>query len=56
MAESLNGRRSAVDAIRFTLPGFTNADDPALLAHLLATYITRVHEVDATGPPLDREA
>lgn len=29
------------------LPGFTNIDDPALLQKLLATYIARVHEIDA---------
>ncbi|WP_128254787.1 DUF6634 family protein [Falsirhodobacter deserti] len=52
LAESLNGKKAAADAIRFTLPGFMNVDDPALLAQLLATYIPRVREIDAA----DRDA
>ncbi|WP_018000169.1 DUF6634 family protein [Paracoccus sp. N5] len=47
LAESLNGKKSNADAIRFTLPGFMNVDDPALLAQLLSEYITRVREIDA---------
>ncbi len=47
LAESLNGKNNEADALRFILPGFTNIDDPALLAQLLATYITRVREIDA---------
>lgn len=43
----LNGNKAEAGAIRLTLPGFTNVDDPALLAQLLATYITRVREIDA---------
>lgn len=37
----------SLDAIRFTLPGFANIDDPELLQRLLAEYITRVREIDA---------
>lgn len=44
LAESLNGKEA--EAIRFTLPGFMNVNDPALLAQLLAEYITRVREID----------
>ena len=40
------GRRLA-GSINFTLPGFINIDDPALLAQLLAEYIARVREIDA---------
>lgn len=35
-------------AIRITLPGFHNIDDPKLLQRLLAEYIIRVREIDAT--------
>ena len=37
----------SLDAIRFTLPGFANIDDPELPQRLLAEYITRVREIDA---------
>ncbi|WP_313352518.1 DUF6634 family protein [Paracoccus sp. (in: a-proteobacteria)] len=47
LVESLNGKKAEAEAIRFTLPGFMNVDDPALLAQLLATYIARVREIDA---------
>ncbi|SIQ39079.1 hypothetical protein SAMN05421641_10766 [Paracoccus thiocyanatus] len=47
MAESLNGKNTEADVIRFTLPGFINIDDPALLAQLLAEYIKRVRKIDA---------
>ncbi|WP_028710233.1 DUF6634 family protein [Paracoccus pantotrophus] len=47
LAESMNGKNTEADAIRFTLPGFMNVDDPALLAQLLAEYITQVREIDA---------
>lgn len=48
LAESLNGKKAEAAAIRFTHPGFMNVDDPALLAQLLATYITQVREIDAS--------
>lgn len=47
LAESLNEKKAEAAAIRFTLPGFMNVDDPALLAQLLAEYIARVREIDA---------
>ncbi|MDF3605792.1 ATP-dependent Lon protease [Paracoccus sp. DMF-8] len=47
LAEALNGKRALAGSIQFTLPGFTNIDDPELLALLLATYIARVREIDA---------
>ena len=47
MAESLNGKEALAGSINFTLPGFINIDDPALLAQLLAEYIARVREIDA---------
>ncbi|QEU09179.1 DUF6634 family protein [Paracoccus yeei] len=47
LAESMNGRKVKADTIRLTLPGFINLNDPALLAQLLAEYITRVREIDA---------
>lgn len=49
LAESLNGNKAESAAIRFTLPGFMNVDDPALLAQLLAKYITQVREIDAAN-------
>ncbi|WP_323715872.1 DUF6634 family protein [Paracoccus aminovorans] len=48
LVKSLNGKNTEADAIRFTLPGFHNIDDPELLQRLLAEYITRVREIDAT--------
>lgn len=47
LAESLNGKNTEADAIRLTIPGFTNIDDPALLARLLTQYIMNVREIDA---------
>ncbi|MDF3606669.1 ATP-dependent Lon protease [Paracoccus sp. DMF-8] len=47
LAESMNGKAKLAGSINFTLPGFMNVDDPALLAQLLAEYITRVREIDA---------
>ncbi|QEU06990.1 DUF6634 family protein [Paracoccus yeei] len=47
LAESLNGKKAEAAAIRFTLPGFTNNDDPELLQKLLTEYITWVREIDA---------
>ncbi|WJS83919.1 DUF6634 family protein [Paracoccus sp. TOH] len=44
LAESLNGKKA--EAIRFTLPGFTNINDPELLQKLLAQYIMLVREID----------
>lgn len=46
LVKSLNEKEAA--AIRFTLPGFHSIDDPELLQRLLAEYITRVREIDAT--------
>lgn len=34
-------------AIKFTLPGFSNINDPDLLQMLLNEYIMRVREIDA---------
>lgn len=47
LAESLNGKKALAGSINFSLPGFMNIDDPALLAKLLAQYIIRVREIDA---------
>ncbi|WP_199261141.1 DUF6634 family protein [Paracoccus binzhouensis] len=47
LAESMNGKEALAGSINFTLPGFMNVDDPALLAQLLAQYIMRVREIDA---------
>lgn len=47
LVESLNGNKANADAIRFTLPGFMNIDDPELLQRLLAEYITQVRGIDA---------
>jgi hypothetical protein len=47
LVKSLNEKNTEADAIRFTLPGFMNIDDPALLARLLAQYIMNVREIDA---------
>jgi len=47
LGKSLNEKNTEADAIRFTLPGFHNIDDPELLQRLLTEYITRVREIDA---------
>ncbi|RQP08208.1 MAG: ATP-dependent Lon protease [Paracoccus sp. BP8] len=47
LAESLNGKNTEVDAVRFTLPGFANINDSDLLQTLLTEYIARVREIDA---------
>ena len=43
----MNGKKALAGSIDFTLPGFTNIDDPELLQRLLTEYITRVREIDA---------
>lgn len=47
MADSMNGKKALAGSIDFTLPGFSNIDDPELLQKLLAEYITRVREIEA---------
>ncbi|MCJ8141059.1 DUF6634 family protein [Falsirhodobacter halotolerans] len=47
MVKSLTEKNTEADAVRFTLPGFMNIDDPALLARLLTQYIMNVREIDA---------
>lgn len=49
LAESLNWQKGEAAAIRFTLPGFSNIDDPELLQMLLNEYIARVREIDAAA-------
>ncbi|CQR86212.1 hypothetical protein SAMN04488021_12436 [Paracoccus aminovorans] len=44
LAESLNGKKAEAEAIRFTLPGFMNVDDPVLLAQLLRQDIGSRHD------------
>lgn len=44
-AKLADGKKA--EAIRLTLPGFINIDDPELLQRLLAEYITQVREIDA---------
>ena len=55
LTESMNGKKAFGGSINFTLPGFRNIDDPALLAQLLATYITRVREIDAVDRAASEE-
>lgn len=47
LTKSLNEKNTEPAAIRFTLPGFHNIDDPELLQRLLTEYIVRVCEIDA---------
>ena len=47
LADSMNGKKALAGSIDFTLPGFTNIDDPELLQRLLTEYITRVREIEA---------
>lgn len=47
LAHSLNGKRRLAGSMAFTVPGYTNVDDPELLAQLLAKYIEWVYEIDA---------
>lgn len=47
LAESLGVKERGPDFLQMELPGFTPIKDPALLAELLAAYITRVRERDA---------
>lgn len=49
LAESLSGKKGGASAIRFTLPGFTNINDPDLLQMLLNEYIAQVREIDAAA-------
>lgn len=48
LADSMKGKVKLAGSVQFALPGFVNINDPELLQKLLATYITRVREIDAS--------
>ena len=47
LAVSMKGKVKLAGSVQFALPGFANINDPILLQKLLATYIARVHGIDA---------
>ena len=46
LTESLQGKGPLAGSFKLIPPGFTNINDPELLAQFLAKFIERVHEVD----------